>query len=225
MSHDGQYCIANSAWIGSACVPNKRSHGTINPDDAMDHKGFYMTRFFRAGDPAANLYTIPDEHGVSINWCPENYRYGSYSDVDFNGWSFSNNSDYVVGVQQGTLVAAGVWVVKWGTNTWTCLTGQNSDGATFVSPRLFFSSDAGIGSSRRINSSTRSNRGAAALADFSGGARSITLPEGATGVDLYSLTGRQVWHYACGPSADRTVPVPRGSGLTGTLVVRLRHAD
>ena len=74
MSWDGKYCLANSGWVGSVCVPNKKS------DTAMDHKGFYITKFFRQGvDPPIAIDSQIDSptYGRSANWCPAKYRIGT----------------------------------------------------------------------------------------------------------------------------------------------------
>jgi len=72
MSHDATLCVTNSGYIGSACVPNK------NQEPQMDHKGFYITPFFRAGTtPSMDIQKQIDSAGVSINWCPQQYRIGS----------------------------------------------------------------------------------------------------------------------------------------------------
>jgi hypothetical protein len=56
MSHNGRYCVSNSGYIGSNCVPNKNA---VAAGNSMDHKGFYVAPFFKSGDPAVNIMTIP----------------------------------------------------------------------------------------------------------------------------------------------------------------------
>jgi hypothetical protein len=121
MSHDGRYCASNSALIGSACVLNK-----LHDPDPMDHKGFYVTRFLRSDvAPIAINDQIEDpSYGVSINWCPADYRIGDDVQVDFTNYNFSNSNEYLAGVLKGSVIAQldfsyGIWTVHWPTNTWT----------------------------------------------------------------------------------------------------------
>ena len=58
----------------------------------MDHKGFYITKFLRKGvDPPIAIDSQIDDptYGRSINWCPQQYRLGTYNQVNFNEWNFS----------------------------------------------------------------------------------------------------------------------------------------
>jgi hypothetical protein len=121
MSHDGVFCLANSSLIGSACVPNRLN------DPAMDHKGFYITKFWRDTDPPVLIHEIADVYGTSINWAPPAYRQGLFDEVDFTGWQFSNDPRFVVGALGGTRLEEfglenGLWVVNWVSNTWTRIT-------------------------------------------------------------------------------------------------------
>ena len=43
-------------------------------------------------------------------------------DVDFWGWYFSNDNDYVIGRQMGYLNENGVWMIDWRNNIWYRLT-------------------------------------------------------------------------------------------------------
>jgi len=113
-SHDGKYCLANPGGMGRICTP-------------PDHKGFVITPFRRDSDPSIDINLNVDSLGVSLNWCPSEFRYGGVTEVEFNQWNFSNNSDYVAGILMGTLALVhGIWIVEWKTNTWTLLTPRDS---------------------------------------------------------------------------------------------------
>jgi hypothetical protein len=111
MSHDGRYCLANPGSVGSACVPR------------WNHKGFYITPFRRKGDPPVDIYAENiDVYGTSINWCPAEYRFGTGSEVNFTDWHFSNDTEYVIGAQEGSRSPYhGMWLVAWRTSTWSQL--------------------------------------------------------------------------------------------------------
>jgi hypothetical protein len=117
VSYGGSLCLTNASMIGDSCVPSSAT----DPD--YGHKGFYITPFFRKGiDPPMKLNDQALVNGVSINWCPAEYRFGDHGTVDFADWNFSNDSNYVVGMLRGKLAPVwGLWVVEWKTNTWTLI--------------------------------------------------------------------------------------------------------
>ncbi|NLL13319.1 MAG: hypothetical protein GX267_07940 [Fibrobacter sp.] len=111
-SHDGKYCLANPGGVNGnpKCVPHT-------------HNGFYITEFRRITDTPINFFTDHiDRYGVSINWCPPQYQEWPRKDVDFWGWYFSNDNDYVIGRQMGYLNENGVWMIDWRNNIWYRLT-------------------------------------------------------------------------------------------------------
>jgi len=129
MSHDGSMVAYNPGWQGNgACVPNKYS--TPAP---MDHKGFCITPFRRIGiSPAMTWNESVDVYGTSINWAPNEFRFGQHFEVDFVQWYFANNSDYLIGVLRGNLSPVkGLWVVQWKTNRWTLVTPRTQEVLAF----------------------------------------------------------------------------------------------
>ncbi|MBD3343687.1 MAG: hypothetical protein GF401_01340 [Chitinivibrionales bacterium] len=118
LSFEGDRALWNPGSQGDRnCVPNRES--------GMDHKGFVVAPFMEKDDPQVGIHEIIDEHAISVNWAPPQYRYGSPSQVDFTGWSFTNNGRYVSGILWGEQTNdRGVWLVDWGSNTWTHLTGN-----------------------------------------------------------------------------------------------------
>jgi hypothetical protein len=77
-------------------------------------------------------------NGISINWCPPEYRSGSSLEVDFWGWYFGNRNDYVVGRLAGTQTPVrGIWLVEWATNTWTLVSPPDSV-VDVLQPAVFF---------------------------------------------------------------------------------------
>jgi hypothetical protein len=119
MSPDGSLClyIPGVAGMGGAignCIPT-------------EHLGFVVTPFRRSTDPAITVDDHIDKFGLSINWCPPQYRFGKWDEMDFHGWYFGNNNDLVIGSQTGTMTPAkGVWMVNWKNNVWTQLTPPDS---------------------------------------------------------------------------------------------------
>lgn len=189
ISHDGQYCVSNSALIGSACVPNQKN------DPVMDHKGFYVTKFLRQGtDPAITIDAQIDNplYGRSINWCPTEYRQGDNTEVDFTEWNFSNDNQYMAGVVKGSAIASlglskGIWIVRWlNANTWTKLT-PNTTTTEYVEPAMFIN---GVGVNRAPASPAGSMRVAGSRV-INGG--SITFESGMRGAMVFDMSGRAVW--------------------------------
>jgi hypothetical protein len=111
MSHEGYLALSNPMEIGHAdCLP-------------QGHRGFCITPFRRINSSPVDIYN--DNYlvnGISINWCPEEYRGYYQPKVDFWYWYFGNNMSYVIGRQDGTDTPfKGLWLIEWGTNTWTKL--------------------------------------------------------------------------------------------------------
>lgn len=119
MSPDGSLClyIPGTAGMGGEtgnCIP-------------PEHLGFVVTPFRRITDPAITIDDHIDKYGLSINWCPLQYRFGKWDEMDFHAWNFGNNNDLVIGSQTGTLSPVkGVWMVDWKKNVWTQLTPPDS---------------------------------------------------------------------------------------------------
>ncbi len=92
-------------------------------DSGLDQKGFVVTEFMESDMPRLDKNQYLDQHTASVNWCPEEYRFGAFHEVGFTEWSWSNREDYIVGVQRGSKAPdPGVWIVNWNTNEWTLLT-------------------------------------------------------------------------------------------------------
>jgi hypothetical protein len=196
MSWDGNYCVSNSGWIGNSCVPSKNAtkNGSI-----MDHKGFYVTHFFRAGTAAFDIMTIPTQHGVSINWCPANYQYGNYGQIDFGLWSFSNDTGYVIGVQQGTGTASqpvvkGIWVVNWPTNTWTMIS-PTTNTTTFLYPALYFPGLSDVKEHKTGMNLQKTMPSMKKGITLHSNVSFITLGKGIHAISIYTMAGKLAWQY------------------------------
>jgi hypothetical protein len=114
----------------------------------MDHKGFYVTKFWRDSDPAVSIHDIADVYGSSINWAPPAYRQGLFDEVDFTGWQFANDPRFVVGALGGTRLEEfglenGLWVVNWISNTWTRIT-PDSLRLPVADPAMYFTDPAQV---------------------------------------------------------------------------------
>lgn len=112
ISWDGSHVVSSPGHVGdSLCVP-------------WDHKGLVVGPSLKDGDSAITLDSYAMERSYGLNWCPERYRPGGYELGDFKRWSFTNDSNYVVGVQTSSANDGwnGVWLIKWPTNTWYRLT-------------------------------------------------------------------------------------------------------
>lgn len=126
---DGSLCLANAGSIGSPdCTPR-------------DHNGFYISKFFRDTDEPVSLQNeYIEKYSISINWCPPEYQGHSMRDVDFWGWYFGNNNDYVIGRQMGSLGQNSIWMVHWSSNTWFRLTPKEQNVLT-LQPAVYFYGD------------------------------------------------------------------------------------
>jgi hypothetical protein len=222
MSHDGQYCASNSALVGDSCVPNKE----VLPA-AMDHKGPYITKFMRQGtDPvvAIDAQIMDARFGRSINWCPAsplNYRQGTFDEVDFNEWNFSNDNNYLVGDVKGSGIAGfglsyGVWVVYWPNNTWTQITPATT-AIHYREPALFFTSVGVVPGAPSMHSRLPAGRQALLCAGPAG--RQVLLPRGVTRLSVFDARGRMVWTYQrlnASSEASVVLPANAGNGLFST---------
>ena len=174
MSWDGTLCLANSGWIGSNCLPNKKSTGVDG--NQMDHKGFYITEFVGKNDPQVAIDKVIDDpqYGVNVTWCPPQYRIGSYSDVDFSGWAFSNNNEYVIGRLGGPQAQPkGIWVVHWPSATWHLVTPQ--DNTTSMEDPAMFITDAQTPSNNRTMQSRPTGLGAGRQVEMITGRRGVNI--------------------------------------------------
>lgn len=208
MSHKGRYCLANSGYIGSSCVPNKRDTSI----DKMDHKGFYITRFIRSNElPIPIDDQIDNEaYGVSINWCPVRLRHGSWDDVDFNYWNFSNSSSYVIGTLSGNLIDSlgetnSLWVVHWATNTWTKIT-PSSVTDQMYDPAMYITDPESVRSA--AFSAVGFARDGNQILNLAV-TRQVKLGASDKGVWLFSLSGRYIWSWhrlSAGTAASVAIP-------------------
>ena len=115
MSFDGEFVLANCGpffYSPTRCIPT-------------GHKGFYVAPFWRESDPPIDLYTeFVLKLGISINWCPEQYRSRDY---DFWGWYFSNSNTYVAGRMISIDGNSCGWMIDWQKSIWTMLSPIDSN--------------------------------------------------------------------------------------------------
>jgi len=209
MSHDGALCLANSGWIGSTCVPNKKTTSTFNGSTfTMEHKGFYITKFMKSTSPKILIDDVIGNslYGVSINWVPSAYRVGTYSEMnDFSGWSFSNSNDYVIGEQIGRSGQKGIWVVQWKTNTWTLVTSPNNMSTTYNYPVMFITDPSAVKNpqEQKVSLAKYNTLQKRTIS------RTVKLDRNTTGFDVYSIDGVRLWSYTrkCANN-DQTVTLP-----------------
>lgn len=220
MSPDGLYCASNSALVGSTCVPNK-----LHSPDPMDHKGFYITRFLRNDMPAIAIDDqIEDpEYGVSINWCPEQYRIGDDSQVDFTNYNFTNSNEYLVGVLKGSAVAQlnlsyGIWVIQWASSSWTQIN-PNTTSTIYDEPAAYFPGLSSVRDDRGVRDAGNAGQPPARARLHTLGAR-MHVPAGVDEFRVYDMNGRMVWrHTGSMRAGEPSVSVPQY--LCGqTLLVR-----
>ncbi|MBD3316649.1 MAG: hypothetical protein GF344_12740, partial [Chitinivibrionales bacterium] len=115
VSHDGNLWVANTGDLGFA--------GGYNHCAPRNHKGFYITPFRGLYDPPIDVHDHMHKGALSVNWCPIEYRFGGADDIDFSGWAFAGNSDYMIGTQAGPRSPwQGLWVIEWKENRWTPVT-------------------------------------------------------------------------------------------------------
>ncbi len=111
MSFDGKYCVANP---GHAAETGDFSHCA-----PFQHKGFYVSRFYRDHDSAVGTREHVHRYSYSLNWCPEKYMPWVWSDVDFSHYNFTNNNKILVAAQYGyASTRKGFWAIDWETNYW-----------------------------------------------------------------------------------------------------------
>lgn len=205
MSHDGLFCASNSANVGDTCVPNK-SVGMVG----SDHKGIYITRFLRAGETpsmAIDDQIMDPTYGISINWCPEQYRVGDFSQIDFTNWNFSNSNQYLAGVLKGSAVESqgfsyGIWVVHWETSTWTQVN-PNTTSAVYDEPALYFPGLSSVTPERRSQSPAQSSPIAQSL--VAAGAV-LAVPSNATTLRMFDMQGRETWSTPLHGAQQVTLP-------------------
>lgn len=119
-SHTGG-CGHAMSWDGTLCAGD---FGTMSESSCLprNHKGFTITPFWRDTDPPQTMESSISK-AVSMNWCPERFRFGSSDDQNFWDWYFGNSNDYLIGNQLGALAEIhGIWLVRWKDNNWTLLT-------------------------------------------------------------------------------------------------------
>jgi hypothetical protein len=122
MSHDGSQCVYIPGNAGMGGLGG--GMGTCIPPE---HRGFVVTPFRRVTDTAITMDDHIDKYGLSINWCPPQYNFGTWDQMDFRSWYFGNNNSLVIGCQSGTLAPVkGIWMVDWKSNVWTRLNPPDS---------------------------------------------------------------------------------------------------
>jgi hypothetical protein len=120
LSHDGSQAL----YIGGAAGFGLGYTNCLPPE----HQGFVVTPFRRDNDPPIDIDEHIVKYALSLNWCPKEYRFGKWDEMDFRGWSFSNRNDYAIGCQAGTLSPIkALWMVDWQSNIWTMLTPPDSN--------------------------------------------------------------------------------------------------
>lgn len=130
LSQDGTLAVANAGGIGNipgffGCMP-------------VSHRGFYITPFRHDTDPPVGIHEHATVYGTSINFCPQEYRYGAWDEVDFRGWHFSNRKEYLTASVSGTRPPTrSVWIVHWPSNTWTQISPSLED-LEVEMPALYF---------------------------------------------------------------------------------------
>jgi hypothetical protein len=221
MSIDGSMCLANTNAIGgsSGCVPTQ----TMNPP--MDHKGFYVTRFMYDTMPSIerDAVVLDSTYGISINWCPTQYRVGTYDELGFTGWSFSNNNGYVIGEQEGNNTPIqGAWIVNIPTNTWTLVyTASNN---RVVSPSLYLpgmTDDVRHGMQPLQPASSKSK-----MVKIPGTCAGIILEKSVYRCEIYSLTGKQLWKYERTDAGKRIiVDIPHQLRTNNAMVAKYSGRD
>jgi hypothetical protein len=111
MSHDGNYCVAAPGTAGETgsfthCVP-------------ASHKGFYVTRFYKYSDQPVDVREHVHRYCESLNWCPSQYHFGEWNEIDFGNYYFTNDNQYLIAGQTGNLSPRkGLWIINWKDNTW-----------------------------------------------------------------------------------------------------------
>ncbi|HEX2956145.1 MAG TPA: hypothetical protein VHO70_04920, partial [Chitinispirillaceae bacterium] len=111
MSYDGNYCVANP---GHAAETGDFSHCA-----PFQHKGFYVSRFYRDRDSAVGTREHVHRYSYSLNWCPDKYLPWEWTVVDFNLYNFTNNNRILVAAQCGDSSSRqGLWAIDWETNYW-----------------------------------------------------------------------------------------------------------
>ena len=111
MSHDGKYCVASPGTAGetgsfSHCVP-------------ASHKGFYVTRFYKQSEQPVDVREHVHRYCESLNWCPSQYHFGEWNEIDFGNYYFTNDNQYLIASQSGDLSPRkGLWIINWKNNTW-----------------------------------------------------------------------------------------------------------
>jgi hypothetical protein len=211
-SWDGEYWLANSGYVGTTCVPNKKSTGVDGK--GLDHKGFYLTRFPEENGETLSVDEVPTDPGigVSINWAPGRFHHGEYNEVDFNHWRFSNSSSYVVGSLLGSAAGSkkGIWVVHWPSNTWTLITPENpADDRDY--PVLFFTGSVSTHVPRHGANRVEQKRGHQKARVMVTGPGMRIEPDIGT-ANLFSVDGRHIGTYrSSAAGVDGTITRQVGS--------------
>jgi hypothetical protein len=120
MSFDGKYCVANP---GHAAETGDFSHCA-----PFQHKGFYVSHFYRDHDSAVGTREHVHRYSYSLNWCPDKYLPWVWTVVDFNLYNFTNNNKFLVAAQCGDSSSRhGLWAIDWETNYWYPLNPDSID--------------------------------------------------------------------------------------------------
>jgi hypothetical protein len=215
ISIDGSLCLANSNAVGGAagCVPNAQT----NPQ--MDHKGFYVTRFMYDTMPPIprDSVILSPAYGISINWCPAQNRIGSWDQLGFGQWSFSNSNEWVIGEQEGTNTPTrGVWVINIPTNTWTLA--YTSSGGSIRTPALFLAKVTQVRHGLQPHAKMPMRPSVEKLPCAT---TFVTLEPMVYRCELYSLAGKLLWKYSRHDAARRmSVRIPGYLRANNTIIAK-----
>jgi hypothetical protein len=143
ISHDGRICAYNPGYDQFPCCIATEGY-------LLRHKCFVMLPFQEKTAPAVGWQAVLlKQKAVSINWAPRKYLFLSATDTckgasagtsnfwsDFKGWSYTNDTSYIVGDLSSLPWAPGgkdssahafnpdsgtIWLAHYPTNTWTCI--------------------------------------------------------------------------------------------------------
>jgi hypothetical protein len=143
ISHDGRICCYNPGYDQFTCCIADEFY-------LLRHKSFVLLPFQEKTATAVGWQAVLlKQKAVSINWCPRKYLFLSATDTckgasagtsnfwsDFKGWSYTNDTGYIVGDLSALPYNGGgkessahsnnpdsgtIWLVHYPTNTWTCI--------------------------------------------------------------------------------------------------------
>ena len=198
ISPDGSMAAQNPGENndGSGCIPIAGPGWSLN----SNHKGFVVLPFLESAEPSVSWLDMYRQKALSVNWCPNRFRYGAYNESGFVRWYFGNNDEYLIGARNaGQEGVFGAWVVHWPSNTWTLVT---PEGTQVDEPAVFFAGSTRSREARLIPGRTLAGKHSWVVGlngtrtAISGQCSLNRLPPG-----LYFGAGRF-------PAARRTVAIP-----------------